>query len=214
MRLPPIYAITDPFLLPGNRLYEAVEDALRGGVRLLQLRDKKADEKQLLSQALRLRELCEKYQAQLIINDRVEIARTSEAHGVHLGQTDVSINEAKHLLGARAVIGATCHNDLQLAKQAESYGASYVAFGRFFQSNTKPSAPPADAKILVEAHAQIHVPSVVIGGITLENMHHLIHAGANCLALCHTLFASNDVYSRARTLIDVFHSSKQQTDTL
>lgn len=207
--LPPIYAITDPLLLPGERLYTASEAALQAGVRLLQLRDKTVSNEVLLYQASRLNDLCNKYRAQLIINDNVEVARLSGASGVHLGQEDNSVQAARQVLAQSAIIGVTCHNDLHLAKSAESAGASYVAFGRFFPSNTKPAARSADVSLIARIHKEIRLPFVAIGGITQANMSQLIHSGARCLALCHALFATNDVYSRATQIIEQFHTSQQ-----
>lgn len=212
--LPPIYAITDPVLLPGERLYSASEAALRAGVRMLQLRDKSATNDALLHQALRLRDLCKKYHAKLIINDNVDVARRSGACGVHLGQEDLDIDSARQTLPASAIIGVTCHGNLQLAKRAEAAGASYVAFGRFFASQTKPDAKPADLSLIAQARRELHSPFVVIGGINQTNMASLIRAGANCLAVCHAIFAADDVYSRAAQLIEHFHSSQQQSNNL
>lgn len=140
MKLRGLYAITDSQLLDDGRLLPYVEAALRGGARLLQYRDKSSDQARRLREAESLRELCERYGAQLIVNDDAELAARLGV-GLHLGQTDGSLSAARALLGRQAIIGATCHARLELAEQAVAEGASYVAFGRFFNSSTKPGAP-------------------------------------------------------------------------
>ncbi len=146
MKLRGLYAITDSQLLDDGRLLPYVEAALRGGARLLQYRDKSSDQARRLREAESLRELCERHGAQLIVNDDAELAARLGV-GLHLGQTDGSLSAARALLGRQAIIGATCHAQLELAEQAVAEGASYVAFGRFFNSSTKPGAPAARGEL-------------------------------------------------------------------
>lgn len=204
MKLGSIYAITDPRLLPNEALYRACEQALRGGVKLIQLRDKLTTNAELIAKAKRLGDICRRYNASLIINDRIDVAIAAAAQGVHLGQDDEGVTAARQRLGAKAIIGVTCHNDLALARSAEALGASYVAFGRFFPSSTKPLAHPATKQILATARTQLRIPTVAIGGINLENMGQLVEYGADYLALCHGLFATEDIKQRAETLIEQF----------
>ena len=135
MTLRGLYAITDSQLLTG-KLLPFVEAALDGGLTLLQYRDKSSDDARRLREAEALRNLCERYKAHLIINDDAELAARLEV-GVHLGQTDGPLTPARALLGRKAIIGSTCHSQIELAEQAAKEGASYVAFGRFFNSSTK-----------------------------------------------------------------------------
>lgn len=146
MKLRGLYAITDSQLLAGKFL-QYVEAALDGGVTLLQYRDKSSDEARRLREAEALHSLCERYKTQLIINDDAELAARIGV-GVHLGQTDGPLTPARALLGRQAIIGSTCHAQLELAEQAAKEGASYVAFGRFFNSSTKPGAPTASLELL------------------------------------------------------------------
>ncbi|MCF7545749.1 thiamine phosphate synthase, partial [Pseudomonas petrae] len=139
MRLRGLYAVTDSQLLAGKFL-SYVEAALDGGVTLLQYRDKSGDETRRLREASALLKLCERYKTRLIINDDAEVAARLGV-GVHLGQTDGSLPDARALLGHKAIVGATCHAQLELADKAKADGATYVAFGRFFNSQTKPGAP-------------------------------------------------------------------------
>ncbi len=197
MPLSPLYAIADTAAL-AERLLPAAEAALNGGVRWLQYRDKSTDPARRRREATELLALCRHYEASLIINDDVDLALSLGADGVHLGQGDGDPARARQRLGTEAIIGVTCHDSLELARQAKAAGASYVAFGRFFPSRTKPDAPPAPADLLTRARAEIGLPMVAIGGITLENGPQLLSAGADWLAVSHNLFSAPDIEVRAR----------------
>lgn len=204
-----LYAITDSQLLANGKLLPYVEAALKGGARLLQYRDKSADQARRLREAEALRELCRQYGADLIINDDAELAARLGV-GVHLGQSDGSLAAARALLGPKAIIGATCHAQLELAATANREGASYLAFGRFFNSRTKPGAPAATVELLTQARAHFNVPLVAIGGVDLDNAGQLIRAGADLLAVVHTLFSAPsaaEVERRARAFSVLFPSS-------
>ncbi|WP_409272565.1 thiamine phosphate synthase [Pseudomonas sp. KCJK9111] len=207
MTLRGLYAITDSQLLDG-RFLSHVEAALEGGVCLLQYRDKSNDAARRLREAHALQQLCERYGTQLIINDDAELARQLGV-GVHLGQTDGPLTPARALLGSAAIIGSTCHASLDLAAQAAREGASYVAFGRFFTSSTKPGAPAADVRLLAQARAQVNLPIAAIGGVTLDNAAALVHHGADLLAVIHGLFGADsaqEVTRRARAFNALFAS--------
>jgi thiamine-phosphate pyrophosphorylase len=205
MKLRGLYAITDSELLKG-KLLPYVEAALKGGVKLLQYRDKSSDDARRLREAEVLRELCNRYGAALIINDDAELAARLGV-GLHLGQGDGSLSVARALLGRKAIIGGTCHGQLALAETAAKEGASYVAFGRFFNSTTKPGAPAADIDLLDAARAQISLPIVAIGGVTLDNAPALIAHGASMVAVVHGLFgadSADEVERRARAFSALF----------
>ncbi|MFI8482474.1 thiamine phosphate synthase [Pseudomonas sp. NPDC078700] len=206
MKLRGLYAITDSQLLAGGKLLPYVEAALKGGAKLLQYRDKSNDEARRLREAEALRELCNRYGAALIINDDAELAARLGV-GLHLGQSDGSLAVARALLGRNAIIGGTCHAELDLAQRANDEGASYIAFGRFFNSNTKPGAPAATVELLNQAKSRFNLPIVAIGGITLENAPQLIAAGASMVAVIHGLFAADsadEVERRARAFSALF----------
>ncbi len=201
-----LYAITDSTLLADGRLLPYAEAALKGGARLLQYRDKSDDAARRLREAEALRDLCHRHGAQLIINDDAELAARLDV-GLHLGQGDGSLSAARALLGRRAIIGATCHARLDLAEQAIDEGASYVAFGRFFDSNTKPGAPAATVEMLEQARQRFSQPITVIGGVTLKNAPDLIARGASLVAVVHALFAADsasEVERRARAFSGLF----------
>lgn len=199
-----LYAITDSQLLPGDTLFTGVAAALKGGCKLVQYRDKSADTARRQFEAKTLVGLCRQYQAQLIINDDVALAKDVSAHGIHLGQDDISPVAARIILGNQAIIGVTCHDSLELARKAIKDSANYIAFGRFFPSTTKPDARPAPIELISEARTAFGTtPIVVIGGITLDNGKQLLNAGADMLAVCHSLFAVTDITAQAKKFIEL-----------
>ena len=199
-----LYAITDQRLLPSHLLYEAVSKALAGGTRILQYRNKSDNFREQVMQACRLKILCHQHQALLLINDDIDLCQACDADGVHLGQNDTALSDARERLGPEAVIGVTCHNKLNLVERAQRAGADYVAIGRFFQSNTKPDAPLATIDDLRRIRAATPLPIVAIGGITNENAPDLLNAGADMLAVVHYLFSTPDVTARATALNALF----------
>ncbi|BAO43152.1 thiamine phosphate synthase [Thiolapillus brandeum] len=202
-RLSGLYAIT-PRNLHGPALLEQVEALLRGGCRILQYRDKSQDREQRLNQARDLGTLCRKYQALLIINDDTDLCQASGAQGVHLGEDDMSLEQARALLGPEAVIGISCYNDMERAHQASAQGADYVAFGAVFPSSTKPLARRAGLELLRQARKELSLPLVAIGGITPENAPSVIETGVDMLAMIQGLFAQPDPEKAARRIDQTF----------
>lgn len=188
-----LYAITDPVLTPPPTLLHQVLSALRGGARVIQYRDKTSPEPLRQHMALQLRELTRNMGALLIINDDVELCLQCNADGVHLGQEDTPVNHARQQLGRGKIIGATCHGSRELAEQAMAQGANYLAFGRFFPSRTKPDAKPAELDALRDFVRTCPLPTVAIGGITLNNAAPLIDAGFSMLAVINDLFDRDDI---------------------
>ena len=204
-----LYAITDSQLLADGKLLPYVEAALQGGARWLQYRDKSSDPARRLYEAQALQELCERYGAGLIINDDCALAARLSV-GLHLGQGDGSLPAARAVLGPQAIRGGGCHASLELAAQAANDGASYLAFGRFFNSQTKPGAPAADIALLDNARRRFALPLTAIGGLTLDNTPPLITHGASMIAVIHALFAAESaaaVQARARAFSDLFNSN-------
>jgi thiamine-phosphate pyrophosphorylase len=199
-----LYAITDTLLIPDERLAMTVEQALLGGARLLQYRDKSADAGRRRAQAQALNILCRRHGAPLIINDDVELAAEVGAAGAHIGQDDPAFATARHRLGENAMIGVSCYNRLELALAAEQAGADYVAFGAFFPSPTKSTEIRASVALLREARAVLSIPIVAIGGITPENAPPLLEAGADALAVISGVFAQPDIQSAAARYAALF----------
>lgn len=200
-----LYAITSAALCrTPDALLPAVEAALAGGARLVQYRDKEGDAAQRRANARRLLERCRAHHALFIVNDDVELALAIGADGVHLGTADLPLRDARRRLGGLATIGVSCANVLERAVAAQDEGASYVAFGRFFASRTKPDAPPAGLALLREARARLHVPICAIGGITPANGAALVEAGAGMLAAVEGVFGVSDIAGAARAYARLF----------
>lgn len=200
-----LYAVTSAALCrTPDALSAAVEAALAGGARLVQYRDKEGNAAQRRANARALLERCRAHHALFIVNDDVELALAIGADGVHLGSADLPLREARRRLGGLATIGVSCANVLERAVAAQEEGASYVAFGRFFASHTKPDAPPAGVALLREARARLHVPICAIGGITPANGAALVEAGAGMLAAVEGVFGVSDIAGAARAYARLF----------
>ena len=199
-----LYAITDSLLIPEHRFEAAITLSLQGGARIIQYRDKTSSAAIRLAQSQQLRRLCDEYEALLIINDDIDLALASKADGIHLGKNDATIKTARDKLGQKAIIGASCYNDVDLAIEAQAAGADYVAFGAFFASPTKPDARTISLITLQRAKQVLTIPVCTIGGITLDNAPLLINAGANMIAVISGIFAQTDIEQSANKLAALF----------
>ena len=195
-----LYAITDAELIAEENFTVAIELTLKGGAQLI----KSENREKRLQQAQTLKALCETYNALLIINDDVELAKQVDAHGVHLGIDDASIHAARKQLGTEKIIGVSCYNRFDLALQANDQGADYIAFGSFYASPTKPNAVKADINLLHQAKQKIGLPLCAIGGITLNNASQLVEAGADMLAVISSVFAEDDIQSASQSFQQLF----------
>lgn len=204
-----IYALT-PETADTVHLLTLVEAALVGGVAAVQYRDKSGDVARRHEQASELVTLCRQFGTPLIINDDLRLADLCDADGVHLGREDGTVREARIILGKRKLIGASCYQNLELALAAQAAGASYVAFGSFFPSPTKPEAGRADTGLLRAAATAVQLPIVAIGGITLGNASPLLDAGADSLAVLSALFGAPDVRAAAHDLNRLFEVEPEQ----
>jgi thiamine-phosphate pyrophosphorylase len=199
-----LYAIADTACLSDDALHPAVSAAIEGGARVIQYRDKTNDVARRTRQALMLTALCRQHGIPFLINDDVALAADIHADGVHLGRGDAALAAARARLGAQAIIGVSCYNELERALAAEAAGADYVAFGSFFASRTKPGAVRADPALLRTAGARLRLPLVAIGGITPENGAILIQAGADALAVIEGVFAQPDIRAAAARYARLF----------
>jgi len=199
-KLSGLYAITDASPLP--HLLKKVEQALKGGVHILQYRHKTGTEPLLKQEATALLSLCQQYQVPLIINDNIELASHIGADGVHLGKNDKQLTLARQQLGTQAIIGVSCYNDLSLAIAAEEQGANYIALGSLFSSSTKPNAPRASLALIKEAQSRLSSPICAIGGITTETAPLAYGAGADMVAVISSLFSATDIQQQALSFTD------------
>jgi thiamine-phosphate pyrophosphorylase len=199
-----LYVVTPDHHPEPGWLEGRVDAALRGGARLIQYRDKSGDRRRREREAGALRALCTRHGALLIINDDVELALATGAHGVHLGQDDMPLNEARRKLGDRAIIGITCHDRLDLAIAAQLGGADYVAFGAMYPSPTKSATVRAPLALIAQARESLAIPICAIGGIDADNARAVIRAGADMVAVVSGVFARPDPEAEARRLAAVF----------
>lgn len=187
---PQLYLLT-PDGAPTTTLLQSCESALGAGAGWLQYRDKSNDHSRRAEQATALRVLTRHHGAVLIINDDVQLARACDADGVHLGEHDDDPAAARALLGAAAIIGVSCYDQFPRARTAAAAGASYLAFGAFFPSATKPATRRARPEILTAA-GTLGLPLCAIGGIEAANAAPLVSAGADLIAVVNAVFAAPD----------------------
>lgn len=198
-----LYAIT-PDEQNTDLLLVKVEAALQGGASVLQYRNKLASDQLKTQQARALLPLCRQYQVPFIINDSINLCLTLDADGVHIGAEDGNLSDIRAKLGQDKILGASCYNRFDLALNAQQSGADYVAFGACFASNTKPNAPVASLDLFKQAKAQLHIPAVAIGGITLANASLVIDAGANSIAVINAIFNADDTKTSAQQFAQLF----------
>jgi thiamine-phosphate pyrophosphorylase len=199
-----LYVIADTQYLDDTRLIDAVTQAITGGARIIQYRDKTHAAVERTQHTSELAKVCRQQGALFIVNDDVMLAKETQADGVHLGREDASLTQAREQLGPQAIIGVSCYNELARAEAAEKQGADYIAFGRFFLSRTKPQAVQAGPGLLREAKRKLHIPVIAIGGITPENGAALIAAGADALAVIEGVFGQADVRAAAERYARLF----------
>jgi thiamine-phosphate pyrophosphorylase len=179
-------------------LLGSTEAALRGGAVMVQYRHKTASPEKRLKQAQALLALCRRYQRPFIINDHVQLAMELDADGIHVGGTDASVAEVRAALGPGKIVGASCYGDLELARKAYREGASHVAFGGFYPSRVKKYAVTTSPDIIARSKAEIPLPVVVIGGMTIENSASLVAAGADMVAAISSVYMAAQPEDAAR----------------
>ena len=197
-----IYLVTDEACLHGRPLLECVEEALAAGVTLVQYRAKAADGGVLYAKACKLKELCDKYNVPLIINDRLDIALAVGAAGVHLGQDDLPCAVARRLLGEDFIIGVSAHNPAE-AVQAVSEGADYLGCGAVFGTATKHDVAKLGLENLRAIRKAVAVPMVGIGGITADNYAEVLATGANGAAIVSGILAQEDIGAAVKKLVAI-----------
>ena len=195
-----IYLVTDEACLHGRPLLGCVEEALAAGVTLVQYRAKAADGGVLYAEACRLKELCDKYNVPLIINDRLDIALAVGAAGVHLGQDDLPCAVARRLLGEDFIIGVSAHNPAEAVK-AVSEGADYLGCGAVFGTATKHDVAKLGLENLRAIRKAVAVPMVGIGGITADNYAEVLATGADGAAIVSGILAQDDIGAVVKKLV-------------
>ena len=194
-----LYAVTDRAWLRGRTFLEQVEDALRGGATMVQLREKTLDEDAFLREAIALAKLCHRYGVPLLINDNVEIARRSGADGVHVGQEDMAAEEVRGILGSDMIVGVTAKT-VEQALRAQDAGADYLGSGAVFGSSTKLNAKPMTRETLSAITRAVSIPVVAIGGIHSGNILELGGTGIVGVAVVSGIFAAENIEEECRRL--------------
>lgn len=197
-----LYLVTDSDILKGRDFYESIEEALKAGVKTVQLREKKASGKEFLEKAYKLRELTKKYNAILIINDRVDIAMLVGADGVHIGQSDIPCSEVRHLIGNDKIIGVSTQN-LALSLKAKNDGADYIGVGSMFTTTTKLDAKHVSIEELRSIKENIDIPIVCIGGINLSNISTLKNENIDGYAIVSEILKYDDIYGQTKKFMDI-----------
>ncbi|MEG2395605.1 MAG: thiamine phosphate synthase [Oscillospiraceae bacterium] len=194
-----LYAVTDRSWLSNETIEKQVEKALKGGVTLIQLREKHMSDDDFLAEALRVKEICKKYNVPLIINDNVEVAIKSDADGIHVGQSDMDALNVRKRLGNDKIIGVSA-GTVNEALIAEKSGADYLGVGAVFSTSTKLDANNVSLSTLTEICDKINIPVVAIGGISKYNVKELSGTGIDGVAVVSAIFAEKDIESATKEL--------------
>lgn len=179
---------------------ELIAQAIEGGVQMVQLRDKKSGDQEFLELASKVHQITWKKKIPLIINDRVDVARLVDAEGVHLGEEDLPVKEARKILGPKKIIGASA-SDIKTAKIKEREGADYIGFGPIFETDSKIIEKPLEVDILKDAQKALKIPVFPIGGINLSNLDQIISTGTKRIAVISAIFMAEDVRRASQDLL-------------
>ena len=187
-----LYLVTDSDILKDRNFYECIEEALKGGVTMLQLREKEASGQEFLEKAIKLRELTKKYNVKFIINDRVDIAMLCDADGVHVGQSDIPANEVRKLIGKDKIVGVSART-IKEAMVAKENGADYLGVGAMFTTTTKLDAKSVTIDQLKDIKKEVKLPIVTIGGLSLNNIEKLKECNIDGFAVVSAILGATDI---------------------
>lgn len=196
-----LYAVTDrSWLKPGETLAEVVETLLKAGVTCVQLREKEAEDALILQEARELKALCHRYGVPFLVNDRPDLAQAVGADGVHVGQEDTGLTEARNLLGPNALLGGSAHT-VEEALAAQAAGADYLGCGAVFGSGTKHNVSQMPLETLTAICQAVDIPVVAIGGVSLDSLPLLAGTGIAGVAVISGLFAAEDKTEAAQAFL-------------
>ena len=188
-----------------EKFLNTIEEGIKGGVTVVQIREKTADTLEFYNLALKVKEITTKYDVPLIINDRVDVALAIDADGVHVGQSDMPCSVTRRLIGEDKILGVSAAT-IEEAKKAEKDGADYIGTGAVFPTATKDDAPKITKKDLKEIVDSINIPVVAIGGITLENASQLNDTGIAGLSVVSAIMSSENPKESSEKLLNIFNS--------
>ena len=198
-----LYAVTDRTWVEDTTLMDQVKEALEGGITFLQLREKHLSKEEFIKEAREMKKLAAQYQIPFVINDNIEVALAVDADGVHIGQDDMSVEEARKLLGEDKIIGVSAHN-VEEAIKAQKGGADYLGVGAMFPTGTKTDADSVSMEELQKIRAAVSLPIVVIGGINKGKAGRFKPMGIDGLAVVSAIIAQSDIKAAAAELKDLF----------
>ena len=202
------YMVTDSNLTK-NGIFTDVENALRAGCRIVQYREKNKSTREMINEALKLKQLCFG-KAIFLINDRIDVSLAVNSDGVHIGQKDMHIEIARKILGRDKIIGLTVHN-LEEASNAEKIGIDYISLAPIFETNTKENTQsPVGVEMIKKIRDKINLPIVAVGGIDRENLRDVIHAGADSVVSIKSVLKANDVYKEIKDFIRIIGECKSR----
>ena len=188
-----------------DKFLKTIEEAIKGGVSVVQIREKTADTLDFYNLALKVKEITTQYNIPLIINDRVDVALAIDADGIHVGQSDMPCDVTRKLVGQDKIVGVSAAT-VEEAKKAEKDGADYIGAGAVFPTATKDDAPKITKEDLKEVVESVNIPVVAIGGITLENASQLKDSGIKGLSVVSAIMSSDDPKKSAEELLNIFNS--------
>jgi len=197
-----VYAVTDRTWLNGNTLEQQVEQAIKGGATLIQLREKELSYTAFLEQAIQLKKVTDKYHIPLIINDNVDVAKAVNAEGVHVGQKDMEAGAVRQKLGENKIIGVSVQT-VEQALLAQKQGADYLGVGAVFSTSTKLDASEVSFETLQKICDAVSIPVVAIGGINAQNIMQLKNSGIDGVAVVSAIFAQKDIIQATKELTNL-----------
>ena len=203
-----LYVIVDPEATKGRDVVEVAEAALRGGASVIQLRDKTRDKGEVLEIARAIKGICDKYDGLFIVNDDADIAYLSQAHGLHVGQTDLPVAEARRVLAPEQIVGRSNNGTVE-ALESEAQGADYVAVGAVYSTTTmgKSGRTALGPEMIRRVKEAVSVPVIAIGGINAGNIADVARAGADCICVVSAVTFADDVEGAARGLVDLINGA-------
>ena len=196
-----LYGVTDRTWVGEKSLIEQIEESLEGGVTCIQIREKELNDSEFKKEAMEIKELVDKYKVPLIINDSVQIAIEIGATGVHIGQQDMDIEDARALIGSGMVLGVST-STVEEAIEAEKKGADYLGVGAVFTTSTKNNASSVSKQLLKQICDAVSIPVVAIGGITESNMHVLEGSGIVGVAIVSAIYGQKNIEVAVKRLKD------------
>ena len=199
-----LYLVTDKRNKTDDEFLEIIEEAIKGGTTVVQIREKEGETLDFYNLALKVKEITSKYNVPLIVNDRIDVALAIKSEGVHIGQTDVPADVARSLIGDEMILGVSA-STVEEARKAEKDGADYIGTGAVFPTATKDDAPSITKDDLKEVTGSINIPTVAIGGITLENANELAGTGIAGISVVSAIMNSKDPKIASENLLKIYN---------